>query len=114
MTQTFSRNGNNDIHAIDGLIQIVSGQEAVLQTCERAVKVTLNELIYQQGRGINYFEDVFSGSPNVIRFEAQARAQIRRVPGVVSIEDFNAVVENNLLTYTATIITSFGAGSING
>ena len=114
MARTLSVNNNNDIFAVGGTLQLADGVQAVLQTCERAVKANLGEMVLATDRGVNYFDDLWNGSPNVIRFEARARAQIARVPNVVAIERFNATIQNNSTTYTATIRTTFGAGEING
>lgn len=114
MTRSLSVNSNNDIHAIGGRLQIATGITSVLQTCERVMKALRGEMRYAQERGVNYFDDVWSGSPNVIRFEANARAQILQVAGVISITAFNAVVRDNVLFYQVTINTEFGAETING
>lgn len=34
MARSFAVNANNDIHAINGRLQIADGLQAVLQTCE--------------------------------------------------------------------------------
>ena len=114
MTRMFSINDNNDLFAVGGALQISTGITAVLQNCERAVKALRGEMIYAANRGVDYFNDAWSGSPNVIRFEAGARAQIARVAGVVSVAEFNAEVRGNTLFYTATIQTEFGTDTING
>ena len=114
MTRVLSVNANNDIFAVNGRIQVSTGLAAVLINCEAAMRAQRGEMIYAADRGVNYFENVWSGSPNVIRFEAESRAQLSRVPGVVSISAFSAVVRNNILFYTVTINTEFGTETING
>lgn len=114
MTITLKTNENNDIHAINGRLQFASGLGSVLQTAERVVKTLLKEMKYNQTRGIDYFNNVFSGSPNVLSFESRARAQITAIPDVVSVEAFEAVINDNQLSYTATIKTIYGTDQING
>lgn len=112
MTSVFSMNANRDIHAIGGRLQIARDREAVLQTCERVIRANFSEMIYAANRGVNYFRDVFGASPNVINFEAGARAQLSRVPDVTGIESFTAEVQGDQVVYSATIRTTFGAGTI--
>ncbi len=114
MTRSLSVNSSNDIFAVGGRLQVANGINATLQTCERAIKALRGEMRYAADRGVNYFDDVFSGSPNVIRFEAGARSQISRVGGVISITRFNAAVRDNKLIYSVTIQTQFGEGAISG
>jgi hypothetical protein len=114
MTAVFDVNGNNDIFTVNGRLQVATGKRAVLVHAERAMKASLREMIYAVNRGVDYFGDVFSGSPNIRNFEAGARAQILRVEGVVSIDSFDASVQNNQLIYRVTIRTEFGAGAIEG
>ncbi|AWB00256.1 hypothetical protein [Vibrio harveyi] len=123
MSKIFDVNENNDIFTVGGRLQIASGKRAVLVNCERAAKTYLGEMMYATNRGINYFSDVFSGSPNILRFEAGFRSQIKRVSGVISIDEFNAEIKSlagddgsigSELVYKATIRTEFGPGEISG
>ena len=114
MTRVFAVDGNNDIFTRGGQLVLSEGQAAVLQQCEHAIKAQLNEMIYADDRGVNTFDSVWSGSPNLLSFEAFARAQIDRIPDVISIESFAAQLTGNTLTYQATIRTIFGTGTIQG
>lgn len=114
MTRVLSMNANRDIFAVGGRLQIASGLEAVLQNCERAIRANFGEMIYATQRGVDYFNYVFGANPDVIQFESGARSQLMLVTSVTGIESFSAVIQNNELTYTATIQTEFGTGEING
>lgn len=114
MPRVFSMDSNRDIHAIGGRLQIATGRDAVLQTCERVVRAQFSEMIYAANRGVNYFRDVFGSSPNVINFETGVRTQIMRVTNVTGITAFSADVQNNVLSYSITIRTTFGADTIIG
>ena len=98
----------------NGLFVYLTGLDAVKQTCEQAVKQQLKELQYDQTKGIEYFNNVFTGTPNFQLFEAQARNQILNIDGVVGISSFTYEQINNELLYTATINTIYGNGEING
>lgn len=114
MARTLKTNENNDIHAINGRLQISTGLNAVLQTCERVVKTLIGELQFNKRKGIDYFGNIFSGSPNVLSFEASARRQIVSVSNVISVVSFESSITDNKLSYTAVIKTTFGEGRING
>ena len=112
MTRTLRMNSNRDIFAVNGVLQVAIGLDAVLQTCERAAKAVRGEMVYATDRGVRYFRDVFGASVNVIRFEADLRAQIMRVHGVVAIESFSVQINKNVLTYSIEIRTVYGTSSI--
>jgi len=107
-------NSNNDIFAVNGRLQLRTGIQRVLQNCEQAIKAQSMEMIYAQQRGVNTFDSVWNGSPNLLSFEASARRALNRVADVVEVQSFDSNVVNNTLFYTATIRTSFGVGTING
>jgi len=110
----FAVNQSNDIFAVNGRLQLRSGLQRVLQNCEHAVKAQRGEMIYAQQRGVNTFDSVWSGSPNLLSFEASARTAINRVSGVLSVDSFETNASGGVLSYAATIRTNFGIGSING
>lgn len=115
MTTLFARNDNNDIFATDtNRLALVSGLEAVLQHCEHAVKAQRGEMVYARDRGVDYQNHVFSGTPNLLQFEAQVRSAVRRVPNVASILAYSADIVDNRLQYAITIQTTFGTGEISG
>ena len=113
MTSTLSVNSDNDIFAVNGVLQVATGLTAVLQTCERVVKVIIGEIPFNTTLGIDYLNDAF-GDVNVIKFAASARVQINRVSNVTSISNFETTVSGGVLSYTATIATTFGTGAISG
>ncbi|MCA8836955.1 MAG: hypothetical protein K8963_03780 [Proteobacteria bacterium] len=115
MARLFAVNDQNDIFSIPGgQIALSNGQAAVGQHAEHAVKTLLSEMIYARDRGIDYDSTVFDGSPNLLAFEAAARAQIDRIPDVISITAFDANLSGNAVDYRATLQTRFGEVSING
>ena len=78
MTRIFQVNENNDIFTTPGgRIAISADLPAVLQQCEQAVKAQTSEMIYANNRGVNTFDSVWSGSPNLLSFEATARDTAR-------------------------------------
>lgn len=92
----------------------VDGIDAVLQNCEQSMRQQLGELQYDQTKGVEYLNNVFSGNPNYQAFEFQARREIEKVRGVTRVESFSYSLSEGVLSYTATIKTIFGEGTING
>lgn len=104
----------NDIGTTNGRLNIAVGLDAVIQNCEHAVKAILNEMIYAQDRGINSFQSVWGNSPNLLSFEASVRTALVRVENVVSVDNFEARIIGDTVSYEATIRSTFGTGTLNG
>ena len=115
MTQTFTSNTNNDLFiGSDGKLSISSGIDAVLNACRTAALAQRGEMIFATNKGIPNFDVTFSGAPNLALFEAFLRANLEAVDSVVEVEDLSTSNENNVLSYSATIKTLYGTGSLNG
>lgn len=88
--------------------------DVVLQNCDHAMRQQLGELRYRQTKGIEYFDNVFTGNPNYQLFKFQAITQLQNVGGVVRVNNFEYTVTDGELIYSADIVTEYGAGTING
>lgn len=97
----------------NGLFVYLYNLDALTQTCEQVMKQQLRELQYDQTKGIEYFDNVFNGDPNLQLFEAQAREQLLNVNGVTAIASFSYSQTDNELSYTANINTIYGDTVIN-
>ena len=115
MARILQTNANNDIFSTPGgQLAIAIDLPAILQQCQQALQAQTNEMIYAANRGVNTFQSVWDGSPNLLSFEATARAQLDRVPAVVAVEDFQAQLDGHIISYQATIRTQFGTGITQG
>lgn len=115
MTTSFAVNANNDLYiGNNGSLAIVSDIQSVLVACACIAKSVRGEMFLQVDRGIPYFETVFTGSPQILQFEAALRAAWKKVDQVLNIISLTTSVQNNQLSYAAEILTSFGAGTLNG
>lgn len=115
MTRVFTVDENNDLLiASDGRLSISADLEAVLQACEQAAKAQLAEMVLAVDQGVPTFQTVWNGAPNVAQFEAYLRRQLQNVEGVREVSALEVSVSDNVLSYTATILTQFGQGAING
>ena len=115
MTQTFGADENNDLYiGDDGNLVIVSGLEAVKQSCESAVKAQRGEMIYASTSGLPNFQAVWVGVPNIGQFRAALRQVLIEVDGVNSVNSIVIGQKGNTLIYQAVISTAYGNSSING
>ena len=115
MTAILSVNENNDIFlTAGGSIAISRDLQAVAQQSRHAIKAQQLEMIYAADRGLNTFDSVWNGAPNLLSFEASARTALTRIPDIISITDFEASLTDSILNYTTTIRTIFGQQTIGG
>ena len=115
MARILQTNANNDIFTTPGgQLAVAVDLPAVLQQCQQAVQAQTNEMVYADNRGVNTFDSVWSGAPNLLSFEATARSQLDRIESVVAVEDFQAQLNGHTISYQATIRTTFGTGTTEG
>jgi hypothetical protein len=107
--------GANDLYLdADDNITLSFDLQAVLEACSQAAKTILGEMIFNINQGIPYFETVWIGVPNIQQFSAALRAAFLTVPNVIEVISLITSQENNTLTYSAIIRTTFGAGNVIG
>lgn len=105
-------NDNRDPIITNGKFIWVFDIDVIAQNCEQAMRQQLDELNYDANKGIQYFDNVFTGNPNFQRFESQARAALNNVEGVNGIADFNFEFNGNVLSYNANISTIYGQATV--
>lgn len=115
MTFTLATDENNDLFVgQDAALATRSGLLAVLQTCEHAAKTQLAEMIYAVEDGIPNFTIAWNGAPNLAQYEAYMRRALLAVVDVLEISEFVIVAAGDVLSYRATIQTTYGVGVLNG
>lgn len=105
-----------------GNMAIATDQQAVLQACQQAALTLLGEMVLNTDQGIPYMTAVWVGVPNLGLFEGALRASWLAVPGVTGIPQLttaygevvipNTTITTNAVSYSATIDTIFGTGTI--
>jgi hypothetical protein len=106
---------NGDIYLDkSGNLAVHVGLDAVLQACEQVCKTRKGELIFDVNSGVPFFETALKTSRGFQQFEAAIRVAILAVPDVTTIKKIEIVQEGDVLKYTATIQTIYGAGAISG
>ena len=113
--RTLAVDANNDLtlNAL-GSLQLLTGIEAVKQTARQYASTLLGEMIHAIDQGVPYFTVAFGASPNISLFESVMRRRLLECPGVVEVTELTAEQNGDTLNYTATLVTQFGTGVING
>ena len=114
--------GLNDIYldingniAIAGKTQDQADQiEAVLQCCKTAALAQLGEMVLHVDLGIPNLDLIWNGSPNIVQWESVLRSTFLSVEGVQEVLSLSARQSGRVLSYSATIQTIYGQGTLNG
>ena len=99
---------------VSGRFEWVYGIDVIKQNCDQAMRQQIGELNYDKDKGVQYFENVFTGNPNFQRFEAESRTQILNTPGVTGIQSFSYEFIESTLHYEAKISTEIADTIIKG
>lgn len=110
MLIALSQNKDRSIEIIAGRFAFKKDIHAASQMIDGAVRARLGEYKYNQTKGIQYVDNVFSNSPNLQKFESQVRSNVLSMPFVESIQsfDYNINYDNFELSYLMVVKTEFG------
>lgn len=97
----------------EGNIEFMDGLQATMQTCENYARAALGEMVTQTDQGMPFFQSAFGRQPDVQLFEAWFRRRMAKVEGVVAVREFDAVIRDDELIYSAVIETVYGEGRLN-
>lgn len=112
--KTLGTNSKNDLHiGVDGRLVVLSDLDAVMQNCATAMKAQRAEMIYAMEDGMPFRQTAWD-TFNPVQFEAAARMVILAVAGVTDVQSFGMSMNDNILSYTAVIVTTYGLGILNG
>lgn len=115
MVQTLGVNESRDIYlGADGNIVLLSGIAAVESACLSATRGQLGEMVLQAGLGLPNFQAVWVGVPDFALWESYLRNTLQNVNGVTEVTTINISVNNNTLSFTASIKTIYGSTTLNG
>lgn len=113
--KTLATNGNFDIHLDStGNLAVVTGLQAVIQTCEHVARTKLTELPYAQSRGIPFFDIALGSDPDVSLYDLYLRKVYMTVPGVTGVGSINFWRDGDSLNYSAEIRTTYGTEKASG
>jgi len=113
--RTLATDENNDliVNAADSL-EMAFDVAAVQQTAEHYAATARAEMIHNFDEGIPFFQTVFARDVSIPQFESALRRRLLQAPGVLSIVELETVQTGDVLSYTATIETTYGRSTING
>lgn len=113
MTRSLAMTANNDLTlGPDGNLAFVVDLAAVVQNCKSAMQTQLGEIALNTTRGTPTFDTAFLAW-NPAQFEVAARAMLLSVAGVVAVTAFSVTRGQNVMSYTATIQTVYGEGTVS-
>jgi hypothetical protein len=114
MGVVFAVNENNDIYATpSGILATASGEEGLVYSVGHATKAKKGEMLYAKDQGVDYDNTVFTGSVDLVKFEASVRNTINLVPEVKGTNTFEVSIDDDKVVYTATINTIYGVIEIS-
>jgi len=110
---TIGLNANRDLY-IDGSgnLAILTGVDALAQSCQARVEAQLREMLYAYNQGMPMLDTVFR-QQRLAQFVAAGRARILTVSGVIQVKSFVVTIQNGVLTYTASILTQYSPSTID-
>lgn len=91
-----------------GNLRLVAGEKAVALVAEHYVKALLGEMMFKADKGMPHFTTALGVNANLAQFEAAFRARMKEIPEIVTVQDFNATIDDDALKYTATLETVYG------
>jgi hypothetical protein len=113
--RTIGTDSSNDLNLLPtGTLEVLQGIDAVSQTARQYASTLLGEMIHAVDQGVPFFGVAFGTQPNLSQFEAVMRRRLLECPGVLQVPELSARQSGDTLGYTATIVTEFGSGVING
>lgn len=115
MARTLAVDHNNDIYIdANGTIAIATSLAATMQAAQQAAQAQLGEMEYSADKGMPNFAVVWNGTPNLSQFDAYLRRTILAVPHVTGISALTITTSGNQVNYSASIVTDYGPGVLNG
>ena len=114
--KTLAQDADNDIYLEGHDLKVVSGVDAYAVIISDAVRTVLGELQLDIGRGVDYFNTVFSNVNGVPNWRAEVEDIIRSYDFVQSVGEMNVSIDNSThtLSYEITISTDRGQIVVSG
>ena len=104
---------NGDWVIRSGKFVFVTEEEAASQIIAQTIKTQIGENQYNKTKGIDYFNNVFTGNTNFQKFEFEVRKQVKALSFVEKINSFEYTLENNILSYVMNVSTKYGEATVS-
>lgn len=112
--RSFATDDTNDLFIRGRNLASETDLQAVLMVAKHAAQAILGEMVLAKDEGMPYFETVWIGGPSSAAFEAAFRKRVARIDGVSDISSLEVAQVGDAMSYTATIVTTYGTGELNG
>ena len=113
--KTIAINSNNDIYInTSGNLVIKDDLEAMGDILVNKCQTNLGELLFNQVKGIDFFNTIFANPVYIDLFQHQLVTQIEETDRVDKIENYDAEISKNVYTYKTKVQTEFGEVNLNG
>lgn len=113
--KTIAINTSNDIYLdSSGNLAIKSGLDAMGDILVNKAQTNYGELLFNNPKGIDFFNTVFSSPAYPDLFQNQLLNQFEDTEAVERIAGYTSNLKNNVYSYTAKIQTQYGEVNING
>lgn len=113
--KTIAINQNNDIYLdSNNNLALKKDLNAMGDILINKSQTNMGELLFNNQKGIDFFNTVFSSPAYPDLFQHQLLNQFEDTQAVEEIIDFRAQIKNNIYSYKANIQTEFGEVILNG
>lgn len=107
---TLQTDATNDLQVTNNNLVLLSGADALAQSCKQATQMRLGENIFLTTQGVDYFGAAFAGVPDVDKFKGDITDAINNISNdVTGVADVSVTqVEGDQLSFTASILSIYG------
>lgn len=113
--KSFASDINNDIYLDSyGDFTIVSGAEAEAQVIKNVLRLQQYEYSYDLSRGVDYFGNVLTDSPNLLAWQTQVLGIVKGLSFVKQITRWTYKIEEKNLAFELSVKTDSGEVNIKG
>ena len=113
--KTIAINKENDIYLdANGNLAIKTDLEALGDILINKSETNKGELLFNQPKGIDFFNTIFSNPAYPSLFQNQLLNQLENTQSVIQINDFTAKTAKDVYSYTANIQSEYGELTLNG
>lgn len=113
--KTIAINENNDIYLDNsGNLAIKTDLDAMGDICVNKSQTVQGELLFNQEKGIDFFNTIFSSPTYPDLFQNEVISQLEDTESVNTVNNFKGEASDGIYSYTTKIQTDFGQVVLNG
>lgn len=113
--KTLGINSNNDIFIDEsGNLSLKADLQAMGDIFVNKSQTNTGELLYNQTKGIDFFNTIFSSPSYTDLFQNELLTQLEDTEETQEVLNYNAEEKENIYSYSVEIQTSYGKVQLNG